>query len=321
MTLRLTVESGAWHAHVHSVVASYGDVLPVVKGNGYGFGRAELMPHAHAISRDVAVGTVHELADVSATQRPFVLTPVGVGVDSIARRDAVLAITSTHDLGVLKQLGAANPVVIKIVSSMHRYGIAANEAGDLRKRAEAAGHQVVAWSVHLPLAGSDDSHASEATAIASSLASDLPLHLSHIGAAVQQVRASIAHHVVMRTGTHLWLGDKSMVALHADVIAVRTTTFSAAGYRASKISTGASTRLVMVGCGSSHGVGALSDVGALGDSSSPFHFARQRLAMLEPPHMHTTMLSVERDPCPQAGDWVDVQQPMTRVYPDVIAWR
>ncbi|MDA2956357.1 MAG: alanine racemase, partial [Actinomycetota bacterium] len=181
MTLRLTVESGAWHAHVRDVVASYGDVLPVVKGNGYGFGRAELMPHAQAISRDVAVGTVHELTDVSATQRPFVLTPVGVGVDNVARRDAVLAITSTHDLGVLKQLGVANPVVIKIESSMHRYGIAANDAADLRKRAEAAGHQVVAWSVHLPLAGSDESHASEAIAIASGLATDLPLHLSHIG--------------------------------------------------------------------------------------------------------------------------------------------
>ena len=315
MTLRLTVESGAWHAHVRDVVASYGDVLPVVKGNGYGFGRAELMPHAQAISRDVAVGTVHELTDVSATQRPFVLTPVGVGVDNVARRDAVLAITSTHDLGVLKQLGVANPVVIKIESSMHRYGIPANDTADLRKRAEAAGHQVVAWSVHLPLAGSDESHASEAIAIASGLATDLPLHLSHIGAAVQQVRASIAHHVVMRTGTHLWLGDKSMVALHADVIAVRNTTFGTAGYRATKISTSANTRLVMVGCGSSHGVDAL------GDSSSPFHFARQRLAMLEPPHMHTTMLSVDGDPCPQAGDWVDVQQPMTRVYPDVIAWR
>ena len=321
MTLRLTVESGAWHAHVRDVVASYGDVLPVVKGNGYGFGRAELMPHAQAISRDVAVGTVHELTDVSATQRPFVLTPVGVGVDNVARRDAVLAITSTQDLGVLKQLGVANPVVIKIESSMHRYGIAANEAEDLRKLAETAGHQVVAWSVHLPLAGSDDSHASEAIAIASGLATDLPLHLSHIGAAVQQVRASTSHHVVMRTGTHLWLGDKSMVALHADVIAVRNTTFGTAGYRATKISTNANTRLVMVGCGSSHGVGALGSVDALGGGSSPFHFARQRLAMLEPPHMHTTMLSVERDPCPQAGDWVDVQQPMTRVYPDVIAWR
>jgi len=315
MTLRLTVESDAWHAHVRNVVASYGDVLPVVKGNGYGFGRAELMPHAQAISRDVAVGTVHELDDVAATQRPFVLTPVGVGAGDVARRDAVLAITSTHDLGVLKQLGVANPVVIKIESSMHRYGIAATEAGDLRKRAEAAGHQVVAWSVHLPLAGSDDSHAAEVIAIAGALATDLPLHLSHIGAAVQQVRAATAHHVVMRTGTHLWLGDKSMVALHADVIAVRATTFGTAGYRATKIPTGANTHLVMVGCGSSHGVGALSD------GSSPFHFARQRLEMLEPPHMHTTMLSVAGDPCPQPGDWVDVQQPMTRVYPDVIVWR
>jgi len=321
MTLKLTVESSAWRAHVREVVASCGDVLPVVKGNGYGFGRAELMPHAQAISRDVAVGTVHELADVSATQRPFVLTPVGVGVGSVARRDAVLAISSTHDLGVLNKLGVANPVVIKIESSMHRYGIAVNEADDLRKRAEAAGHHVVAWSLHLPLSGSDDSHASEAIAIAGGLATDLPLHLSHIGAAVQRVRASTAHHVVMRTGTHLWLGDKSMIALHADVIAVRTTASGTAGYRATEIPTGASTRLVMVGCGSSHGVGVLSAVGALGVGSSPFHFARQRLAMLEPPHMHTTMLSVEGDQCPQAGDWVDVQQPMTRVYPDVIAWR
>ncbi len=315
MTLRLTVESDAWHEHVRNMVATFGDVLPVVKGNGYGFGRAELMLHAKAISGDVAVGSVYELADVSATQRPFVLTPVGVGVGKIARRDAVLAVASTHDLDVLKQLGVANPVVIKIESSMHRYGIAANEAADLRKRAEAAGHQVVAWSVHLPLAGNDANHADEAIVVAGGLATDLPMHLSHIGAAVQRVRASTAHHVVVRTGTNLWLGDKSMVALHADVIAIRATTFGTAGYRATKIPAGATTRLVMIGCGSSHGVGALDD------GSSPFHFARQRLEMLEPPHMHTTMLCVPGDLKLREGDWVDVQQPMTRVYPDVIAWR
>jgi len=315
MTLRLTVESRAWREHVRNVVATFGDVLPVVKGNGYGFGCAELMPHAQAISSNVAVGTVYELADVSATQRPFVLTPVGVGVGDVTRRDAVLAIASMHDLGVLKQLGVANPVVIKIESSMHRYGITTTEAAELRKRAEAAGHQVVAWSVHLPLAGSDADHADEAIAIAGALATDLPLHLSHIGAAVQRVRASTAHHVVVRTGTHLWLGDKSMVALHADVIAVRAATFDTAGYRATKFPAGATTRLVMIGCGSSHGVGALDD------GSSPFHFARQRLAVLEPPHMHTTMLCMPSDLHLREGDWVDVQQPMTRVYPDVIAWR
>ena len=70
----------------------------------------------------------------------------------------------------------------------------------------------------------------------------------------------------------------------------------------------------MVGCGSTNGVGALED------GRSPFHFAKQRLPMLEAPHMHTTMLSVTGDTCPQAGDWVDVQQPLTRVHPDVVVW-
>jgi hypothetical protein len=37
--------------------------------------------------------------------------------------------------------------------------------------------------------------------------------------------------------------------------------------------------------------------------------------------MHTTMLSVTDEECPQEGDWVDVQQPLTRVYPDVVVWR
>lgn len=37
--------------------------------------------------------------------------------------------------------------------------------------------------------------------------------------------------------------------------------------------------------------------------------------------MHTTMLAVAGEPCPHEGDWVDVQQPLTRVHADVIAWR
>jgi hypothetical protein len=37
--------------------------------------------------------------------------------------------------------------------------------------------------------------------------------------------------------------------------------------------------------------------------------------------MHTTMLVTTNQPCPRVGDWVDVQQPMTRVTPDVTVWR
>jgi hypothetical protein len=43
--------------------------------------------------------------------------------------------------------------------------------------------------------------------------------------------------------------------------------------------------------------------------------------MLEAPHMHTSMLVVGDSPCPQAGEWVDVQQPLTRVSVDTVAWR
>ncbi|MEY4400931.1 MAG: hypothetical protein RL072_796 [Actinomycetota bacterium] len=326
MTLRLSVASVEWRNHVRETVATLGDVLPVVKGNGYGFGRRALMPHAAEISGDVAVGTVHELFDVPSALRPFVLTPVGVGfVDALTtgqgtlgaptvqsmRDDAVLTVASRRDLEVLNQVGAKNPVVIKVVSSMHRYGVAPVEASALRSAAEAAGHEVVAWSLHLPLAG--NAHAHEAVEIAAQVPVDLPLHVSHLLGDVQFVRESVKQRVVVRTGTQLWLGDKSMLSLHADVISTRRISGdSVAGYRNSAVAREAT--LVMVGCGSSHGVGVLED------GRSPFHFARRRLDLLEAPHMHTSMLVVSDAPCPQAGEWIDVQQPLTRVVVDTVAW-
>jgi alanine racemase len=313
MTLRLRVESGAWETHISDTARTLGAVLPVVKGNGYGFGRSVLMSRAAALSSDVAVGTVHELGDVPPTMRPFVLTPVGVGVSTIPRPDAVLTVGSQRDLQILAALHVQNPVVIKVESSMHRYGIASNEAASLRHQAETTGHQVVAWSLHLPLDGSDDDRVTEVQTIAGALAPDIPLQISHVGGAFSRLRTSLPHSVTVRAGTQLWLGDKSMLALHADVIAVRQSSAASAGYRSSRISPSA--RLVMVGCGSSHGVSALDD------GRSPFHFANRRLDMLEPPHMHTTMLAVADGSCPVEGDWVDVQQPLTRVQPDVIEWR
>jgi len=40
MSVVLTVERAAWSAHVAATREAYGDaIIPVVKGNGYGFGR------------------------------------------------------------------------------------------------------------------------------------------------------------------------------------------------------------------------------------------------------------------------------------------
>ena len=125
MTLRLSVDADAWRSHVAAAAkaltigtradtANEGNaLLPVVKGNGYGFGRGVLMSHTATLSRNVAVGTVHELHDVPANLRPFVLTPLGAGLadarPSIAiRADAVLAVGAPHDLNVLETLGSVS---------------------------------------------------------------------------------------------------------------------------------------------------------------------------------------------------------------------
>ncbi|MET0460263.1 MAG: alanine racemase, partial [Ilumatobacteraceae bacterium] len=42
MTLRLTVDTEPWRANVDHVRRHCPGLVPVVKGNGYGFGRAEL---------------------------------------------------------------------------------------------------------------------------------------------------------------------------------------------------------------------------------------------------------------------------------------
>ena len=75
MTVPLAVDERAWTAHVNDVATAEPSLIPVVKGNGYGFGRVALMPHAAALAAEIAVGTVYEAADVPAGSAPVVLTP------------------------------------------------------------------------------------------------------------------------------------------------------------------------------------------------------------------------------------------------------
>ena len=72
----------------------------------------------------------------------------------------------------------------------------------------------------------------------------------------------------------------------------------------------------MIGAGSANGVAPLP-----GDAS-PFHFSRTRMALVEPPHMHTSMVIVPSGhPCPRVGDWVDLQRPLTLTTIDELLWK
>ena len=65
--LTLYVDTEAWRGHLVDYVASHPAAVPVVKGNGYGFGNGVLAAAAKELGvSTLAVGTYAEIAEVEA---------------------------------------------------------------------------------------------------------------------------------------------------------------------------------------------------------------------------------------------------------------
>jgi alanine racemase len=310
VTLRLTADRQRWHDHIDAVVASYAPVrvVPVVKGNGYGFGRSTLFPVAADVSDMVCVGTVHELDGVPPTSTPVVLTPHS----GPCHGNLVHTVGNARDVNGLE---AGARVMVKLRSSMRRYGAGRAELPALLDAIERCGLDVVAYSIHLPLVGDDEDRMAEVVDWLPATQSGVPLWVSHLGPDAARRLADVAgREIRIRLGTALWHGDKSFLHLGADVIdTCPVAAGERVGYRSTPVP--ADGTLVMIGCGSAQGVSSLAD------DRSPFHFRRQRLALVEAPHMHTSMAWVGAgDAVPQPGDIVDVQRPLITTLVDEVRW-
>jgi alanine racemase len=302
--VRLTIKTALWRSHVARIAGSVDGLVPVVKGNGYGFGRRWLAATAAEFADTIAVGTVHELADVPTGVLAVVLTPT---LTPPATTEAMLTVGNREHVEALA--GWQGRVLVKLASSMQRYG----RTSELIDTARAAGLTVAGVSIHPPLAGSADDHATEIVKLMDDIDPATEVWVSHLDPATF-AELPTTHRFRLRLGTMLWLGDKSMLQLTADVLDVRQVRRGdVAGYRLVEIDTDG--HLVMIGAGSAHGVRALDD------GRSPFHFQHTRLALLEPPHMHTSMCAVaSHAPCPVVGDRVDVQRPLTLTAVDEYEW-
>ena len=335
MTVRLTVEKAAWRHHVTTTAQEYGPALvPVVKGNGYGFGRALL----HSLAADlvdpikhVCVGNIHELDDVPANVKPVVLTPAL----SAPPVDAIMTVGSTTDVDALREW--RGDVMVKLASSMRRFGATIDELPTLVRAVENVGLGLAGYALHLPLAGSDEERVAEIEGWLPHLPFDAQLWISHV--APKAVRALQAKYELrtfkVRVATALWHGVPKLDALqlHADVLRTQPIGVGEiAGYHHTRAPFDGT--LVVIGAGSAHGIAA-NDIAGNGiaqngiaqngspskQALSPFHFARTRIELLEPPHMHTSLVVVEAGAqAPQVGDWVDVQRPLITTQVDNIEW-
>ena len=141
----------------------------------------------------------------------------------------------------------------------------------------------------------------------------LTVWVSHLSAA-GYASLPASHRYRLRVGTALWHGDKSALHLSADVLDVREVAAGTpAGYHQTEVTVDG--HVVVIGAGSANGVAPLAD------GRSPFHFAKTRLALHEPPHMHVSMaFVVDGDPCPEVGDQVDVQRALHMTTVDEYRW-
>ena len=316
MTIRLAVNEARWQAHVQGVARSMPGLVPVVKGNGYGFRRWNLMPLAGQLSNEVAVGTVFEARDIPNNVTAMVLTPTLTAPPKNLPPDTMLTVGSPHHVMALASAHWRGNVIVKLQSSTKRFGVQRENFEPLLADVSAASCTVRGYSIHPPLEGETASHLKDITSWLDMLDPSLPIYVSHLDAsAYAKLRSeNPSRDFRIRLGTSLWHGDKSMMQLSADVLDRHPVeSGSRAGYRQNLIN--GPGEIVLVGCGTAHGVVPLLD------GRSPFHYQRQRLNMLEAPHMHTSMLFVARGrPTPSVGEWIDVQQPLTRVQVDLLQW-
>ncbi|MDA2988814.1 MAG: alanine racemase [Actinomycetota bacterium] len=177
MSFVLRADASRWRAHQQSVVdavtrASGTAPVPVIKGNGYGFGPGVLSAEASRLDSDtVAVGTIFEVDDVAAgTTGDIVVLEPFQPLDAVAadawwqlgeKLHAGRVIRTVASVDALRAL-AAGPGSVRVIleahTSMHRFGFSESELlealadEDIRAAMERGRVLVEGLAVHMPIA-------------------------------------------------------------------------------------------------------------------------------------------------------------------------
>lgn len=324
MALTLYVDTARWRAHQQTVLQQFPGMVPVCKGNGYGFGHERLADEAARLGFDIlAVGTTYEAARMKDffSGDLLVLTPFRHGEEPVPLPDrAIRSVSSVEGVGGL--VGAR--VVIEVMSSMKRHGVTPEDLPKLAAAIEDV--RLEGFAIHLPLDRTDGSDAVEEVIgwMDRLRTARLPLHtmfVSHLKAdelaRLQQQFPQTRFRA--RIGTRLWLGDHDATEYRGSVLDVtRVSKGDRFGYRQQKAASDG--YLVVVAGGTSHGVGlespkalhgvmprakgvARAGLATVNRNLSPYVWVGKQRWFAEPPHMQVSILFIPGDvPEPKVGE-------------------
>ncbi len=345
MPLTLYVDRDAWRHHQQRVTQLEPDLVPVAKGNGYGFTVPVLARAADRLGVDqLAVGTEDEAAAVlgSYSGDVIVLDPYLDGLDPALPEDRVVRTAASLD--AVRQL-AGRRMVIDCRSSLRRQGLTPAELPLAAKALGGRRRQVDGFSLHLPLyrpAAADP--VGETRRWVETLADAgfrvETMYVSHLGRAEIDglTRAFPRTRFRPRIGTQLWLGDPTAVEARATVLdAFAVERGDRIGYRQARSRQDG--WVVVVSGGTVQGVGLeaprtmrglvprakellRSGLAALNRTRSPFSWQGRKQWFAEPPHILVSMLYLPRqvEP-PEPGTELSAELRHTSTHFDQVVMR
>ena len=347
LSLTLTVDGERWRAHLLETTTALPGIVPVAKGNGYGFGigpagaplhlarRAggdHRQPHRHDggrhLPRTAGTRPIASPATCWCSRRGDRWVP-----PSTYRRPSsprvIHTVSRIADVRDLLERAPDARFVLEQLTSMRRHGMTRRE---LLEAAKVLGEQrlsgLAGVAMHLPL--NTASHLGEVTRLLNDVvATGLPtrtIFVSHLTRdELAGLRTSYPDFTIRpRIGTDLWLGDRAALTVSATVLDVhaieRGETF---GYRGRSMPKGG--HILIVSGGTAHGIGleaptgdqslrsraatiARSGMDVVGLVRSPFSIDGKQRLFAEPPHMQASMLFMPSGArVPDVGEEIDVR--------------
>ena len=297
MPLSLHVDGQKWRSHLSQLISAKPGLVPVIKGNGYGFGLELLAAESTRLGVEtVAVGLASEVAKVRTA---FAGEIVILSPDQVTELKDPKIIQTISSLEVLRSIDASSNVIVEILTPLNRHGIDASEINSALAIIKERGLNLRGFTLHLPIAKIDSKWISSTLNL---LPDGSTVWISHLHNADQMKKEFTKLVFRERIGTSLWLGTDSALEVTATVLENRKIQGSA-GYQQRR----ARGNVIVASGGTAHGIGLtapqndFSLIGrlktiaralesAFGRMRSPYRHNGRTLDFLESPHMQCSLL-------------------------------